>query len=253
MSLLSNHTRIPGILTSAENTWVQSSVSGGLVGILPAQATALGAPDGLTTNWPIITVTWANLPAAASFQGRICRVSNLNNALFESNGTRWKPVNGRALIGSIDTDVTMTGTTETVMFQKLFPAGALRNGDVLSLVYSIGKSGTSETTSVGIRLGAAGTTADTSLSAFGPMTTTNQSAGLWAEYSRVSATSVEKCGSGANNSAFVGPAATTLNAPVTVANMDSNAVYLSLTMAQSAAVETATLRRLRLELISSGA
>lgn len=209
---------------------------------------------GGVTFYPVADMTFSAMLALspAAFQGRVVRVTDLGRALFESNGTRWKPVNGRAVIGSIDTDATMTGTAETIMFQRLLPAGLLKNGDTLSLTYTIGKSGTAETTTVTLRLGASGTVADALLSGFGPLTASNISAGLLTEYTRVNATSVQKLGSGANNNAYGGPSTAALHAPVAVANMDTTPLYLSLTMAQSAAVETATLRRLRLELISSG-
>ena len=241
-------------LSAAEVAAIQASVSGGLVGVLPAQATALGAPDGLTTNWPIITVTWANLPAAASFQGRICRVSDLNNALFESNGTRWKPVNGRALIGSTDASATMSGTTETVLFSKALPAGLVKDNDRLIVNYTMGKSGTSESATMAMRLGTAGTIADTAIQ--GPvagLTTTSVAAGVVVQFKRVTATSTRKLGQGTQLNPMVGAGTVVVTSPVTVSSMDSNALFLSFTNVMSAAVETFTLYDFTLELVSSAA
>lgn len=202
-------------------------------------------------SYPINDFTFANLPTASSNQGRVCRVTDLNNALFESNGTRWKPVNGRAVIATLDSDWTgIAGTSEQIAFQKLIPANVIKNGDTLLIYGGYGKSGTSETTTIQIRLGTSGTTADTSILLTAPLSTTNISYGMPLEFTRVSATSIERSLSGATQNPF-GTTTSALATPVAVSSMDANTLYITVTMTQSSTVETPTARRIRIELVSS--
>jgi len=206
---------------------------------------------GGVTTYPVQNFTFSTLPAAASYSGMQARVTDLNNALFESNGTRWKPVNGMAVIASLDTDFTMTGVTETIAFQKLLPAGLLKNGDKLRIRCSIGKSGTSETTTLALRLGATGTTADTALQSFGAMATTTVSVGMLDDFKRLSATTIRKLGNGSQLTQYAGGATAATAFPVTVSNMDSTALYLSATLTQSSTVETGSMYDFSLELVAS--
>lgn len=199
---------------------------------------------------PIQNTSFAALPPAAENSGVIYRVTDAANSLWESNGTRWRPVNGRAVIKTLPTEFSMSGTTAVKAFESILPAGCVKDGDTLQLRYTLGKSGTAETCQITVRLGTAGTTADTTLSSFGPLVTTNISAGILADYKRLSAASVRKQGNGANNSAFAGQSTAAVNSPVAVSSLDSNAMYLAIWMANSAAVETSTMYDCILELVT---
>ena len=207
-------------------------------------------PDGATFQ-PVQNYTFATLPAAATNAGLTARVTDLANSLWESNGTRWRPVNGRVVLKQLATAYSMSGTTAVKAFEAVLPAGCLGNGDTLQLRYNLDKSGTAETGTITVRAGAAGTTADTTLSAFAPIVTTNISAGILADYKRLSATSLRKMGNGANNSAFAGQSTAAVPAAVAVSSMDAAATYLTIWMVMSAAVETATLHDCILELVSA--
>lgn len=236
-------TLLPALLAEAAGTAIYATDP--LTGVISFTA------GGITT-YPVQNFTFATLPAAASYQGMQSRVTDLNNALFESNGTRWKPVNNIAVIGSLDTDFAMSGVTETVAFQKLLPAGLLKNGDRLRLRCTLGKSSTVETTTFALRLGPAGTIADALLhNAFSIMATTTVSFGLFDDFRRLSATTLRKLGNGSQGTQYAGGATAATTAPVTVSNMDSTALYLSATLMQSSTAETATMYDMTLELVSS--
>jgi hypothetical protein len=214
------------------------------------QAVGLVDPvSGQTQNF-VKNYTFATLPAAAANSGVTARITDLANTLWESNGTRWRPVNGRAVIKQLATEYSMSGTAAVKAFECILPAGCVQNGDTLQFRYTLGKNGTSETCSINVRLGTTGAVTDTALSSFGPLATTNISAGIDADYKRLSATSVRKQGNGANNSAFAGQSTAAVNSPVTVSSLDAAASYLTIWMANSAAVETSTLYDCILEIVA---
>jgi hypothetical protein len=207
-----------------------------------------------TSHYIITNETFATLPAAASNQGRVCRVTDLNNALFESNGTRWKPVNGIAVIGGLDTDASTAATAETNLFQKALPIGLVQNGDRLRLRQTVGKSGTAETASWVLRMGKSGNTGDAAISSGALLATTNDAMGMLYDLKRVSATSVRKLGHGAQANQYNGTATADVAAAVsTVDSMDTNIFYLSVNWATSVGTEIITVYDLQLELVSSNA
>lgn len=222
--------------------------------VVTAQVDSLTGLIGLNANgsvfYPIQNFTFATLPSAVLNSGVTARVTDLNNSLWESNGTRWRPVNGKAVIKTLPTEFSMSGTTAVKAFESILPAGCVKDGDTLQLRYTLGKTGTAETCTINVRLGSAGTVADTALSSFGPLATTNISAGILADYKRLSATSVRKQGNGANNSAFAGQSTAAVNSPVTVASLDAAPAYLAIWMNNSAAVETSTMYDCILELVT---
>ena len=208
---------------------------------------------GGVTSYILQNYTWATLPTASSVSGMQARVTDLNNAVFESNGTRWKPVNGRAVIASVDAATSMSGITETIVFQKLIPANVIKNSDRLCIKCTFSKSGVSESTTFTVRVGKLGTIADTSLQSAIILSTTTVSAGIYDDFKRISATSLQKMGNGSQSTQYNGGSTAAVPTAVTVANLDSNPVYLTITFTQSAAAETATLHDLVLELVSSQA
>lgn len=203
----------------------------------------------------IVNSTFANLASrfpAINNSGRICRITDMNNALFESNGARYKPINAVALIGSLDTEASMTGATETIMFQKSLPAGVLQNNDRLRVYYTGSKNGVAETATYTLRLGTAGTIADPIIQTFSALATTQISTGVMQEFKRLTATTIRKLGAGSSATSFTaGGSTAAIATPVSVSNMDSNNMVLTLTMTSSAAVETVTVNDFSVEMLAS--
>lgn len=218
--------------------------------VVNSAADGMTTPGG-TTVYFITNSTFANLPPAATNSGRIYRVTDLGNCLFESNGTRWRPVNGRALIGGMDAGFSTSGTTETIVFQKALPAGCLANFDRLVMRMSTTKSASVETATFNLRLGTTGTVADTAIQNFVIATNTMLSGGFLVDFKRVDATHVKKLGNGANNSAYSGQATSLPNPSVAVSSMDATTTYLTATITMSGSSEAFALIDLSLEILAS--
>jgi hypothetical protein len=226
----------------------------------PSPVSGAGVDGSLTvagvTFYPTADMTAAAMLALSpsTYQGRVVRVTDLNKALFESNGTRWKPVNGRAVIATLDTDWTgVTGTAEQIAFQKLIQGGIIKNGDALLFSGGFGKSGTAETTTIQIRVGSTGTTADTSILTTAPLATTNVTHGMYLEFRRQSATSLQRGMNGATQNPFGASSAARGSATTLASSLDSVAQYITLTMTQSSTAETPSAWGFRVELITSAA
>jgi hypothetical protein len=220
--------------------------------ITDAYGSAVVLPNG-TFQYFIANSNFSALPPAINYAGRIFRITDLGNALFESNGTRWKPVNSISKIASLDTAFGMSGTTETIAFQKAIPAGALQNGDRLRLLVSLGKSGTSETMTYNLRMGTLGTISDTLVQGFTVLQTTSVSAGFISEFRRNSATQLQKLGNGSQTSSFNSTSTASVPPPVTISSLDASQIFITVTSTMSSTVETGTIYDVSLELLSSGA
>lgn len=215
----------------------------------------LYGPDGLI--YPIIvTSTYPNAlinyPPATN-NGRVIAMSDLNYVLFRSDGVRYKPIDRIAVIGSLDTTwVGAASTSEQISFSRLFPASLLADGDLFRVTVTAGKSNTSETFDAAFRFGTAGTVADTAIQpAFNAMVST-KSIGYVQIFRRESATTIRRLGSASNLATFSGVGhALDVNAVVTVSNMDSNPMYLTLTSKMSVGVEIPSVYSVLVELISS--
>lgn len=78
---------------------------------------------------------FASLPAAASSSGLIYRVSDINNSLWMSNGTIWKPVGGQAVLASSAAQLTVPGdTNENVLATITVPANSMSANGTLSVL-----------------------------------------------------------------------------------------------------------------------
>lgn len=109
------------------------------------------------------TFTFATLPSAPDYAGFRVFVSDIgiNGSVWYSNGTRWLPVGGRVVLYRSTTPITFSTATETLMHQMQLPAGFLRVGDNLRYTSKLSKGGTSDVLGRNMRIGLAGTTADT--------------------------------------------------------------------------------------------
>lgn len=164
-------------------------------------------------------------------------------AVQTASGNRWVPVNGIAALASVPAaSSNVTTTTEAILMQVQLPTALgvlnlLQNLDRLLISATLSKSAGTETLTTRLRVGTAGTTADTAV-----FTSTSQLAGsaraanVSYELKRMSATSILALTSPSPTTAF--------GAAVTVANLDTSAqIYVSLTgqFATNATSETARL------------
>lgn len=196
--------------------------------------------------------TWASLPAPAAYTG-IALVSDIGGGSYwVSNGTIWYPLGNRVTLYDMAAANAQLCGTEKIMAQTLIPAGLLKNRDKLRVTYTYIKSAAVETATHNFRFGLAGTIGDAGVAATTAPGAANISVGNVIEFQRASATTLQRLGNGVSGG-YNGPGTTAFPAAVTVANMDTNAIYLSLTSVSSANAETYTLVDYRVELITKGA
>lgn len=203
------------------------------------------APGGEKIPVSIGPCVFAALPTASVATGIVAKVSDVGGSggsLWVSDGARWKPLNGSLQLYTMPVRNTTSGVTEALLGQVFVPAGVLQNGDRLELKMSFSKSGTSETATIRLRIGTAGTTVDSLIASSNALVTTNISMESRLKYRRQTATSVQKLGTSAS---FTGVEGSVTNgafpAANTVPNMDTSGVYFSITGAMSSTVEVCAL------------
>lgn len=127
---------------------------------------------------------------------------------------------------------------------------ALLTNKVFRLLATFGKSGVVDNTGTfSIRLGTAGSTADTAIASAGAIGAGSKSVGFDVWNRMASATSVEKLGGGLT-AAFNGTGSSSaLNQATAVSNVTSQAVFLSLTTAMAGTTDTPQLGYIALELM----
>lgn len=195
-----------------------------------AETQSLVSGDGTTFALPV-SYTLATLPAASLYPAGVAYVSDVGAGIYlRSNGTRWLPINGRALLYEVPaTEPTSSTAAETTVVSVPLPIGLWSNGDSLQVTARVSKSGSSDTHIFIARISAGALTplgTSTGWSAWQPATT-NRFGMFMFNLKRVSATSVKPGTSGAGFSS----ASTTAPTAVTVPNMDTQQAYLQLTSA----------------------
>lgn len=115
----------------------------------------------------IQTFAWASKPASWP-TNNIVYMSDVGNSgsfwRYDVAHTRWKPLNGKVLLASVDTTSSnITNASETIPFQYQIPAAVWQTGDILRCDVFATKSGTTSAFTATIRIGSAGTTSDTSV------------------------------------------------------------------------------------------
>lgn len=226
-----------------------------LSGFGPAFAAV--APDsGKTLLGGIVSTTWANKPtSAASTQLYLMSDVGSSGTIMRYNGTRWRPLAGEAQLATLSAAVTGITNSETIVLQTLIPAGAWQTNDSILVWLATTKSGTTDTGNLSIRVGTAGTTADTAItgySAFSIMATGSQSgAGLY-EIKLASATSALKVGNAAAATHAYQSSGSSTAAVVatTITDASANALYVSIGLASSGATNTLTAQSGRIQLIT---
>lgn len=188
-----------------------------------------------------IVSTYTSLPTAAQNYRRTYFVSD-QSAAYISDGSNWLPLHDRTLddLGST-TPPTANGTSEVILRQFVIPAGCWRNFQEMWLSMTVKKSGTSENFTGRVRIGTLGTTSDTLIAQNTALGGTSDGGGILLPFKRISATSIQKLGNGSFGGSMIGGSSTDVDNAVTVANLDSNAVMVTLSALSSAASETLTL------------
>lgn len=221
----------------------------------------LGAPPGQTSDTPAMLYAARPTPSATT-AGRQIRFLDVGggtgnfgggNFLFDT-GARWKPVNGNLTLDSVDTaNSAVANTAEQNLNPNhiVVPAALIGNFDRLRLWVSMSKNGTVDTSLIQIKYGPLGTIADPVIATVSALATTNQSIGFLLEFKRLSATTIQKQGNASTDVSYNGANAGAYPGPVTVANMDTTPMFLSITSTMTVGSEICTLQDYTLELYAT--
>lgn len=196
----------------------------------------LGSP---TVTGPLALTgdTWANVSATTPAAGSLRYVTNVgaSGTYWSYRGSRWAPMNGSATLNTLANAVSGITSSETVVFQALIPAGAWQVNDVIRVWTTQTKSGTTDNGQTQIRIGTAGTTADTLIQGVNTLAAANQWGDALFNIRLASNTTVQRLspaitGLGVSNSAA--PAA------VAITDASANALYVTVTMLSGGGTNT---------------
>lgn len=197
---------------------------------------------------------WASLPAAASYAGYRARVTDggpAGGVYVVSDGTRWKPVNGTANLATLGAAVSGIANTETIVLQSLLPANFWRNNDNIRLWLATTKNGATDNMNLNVRVGTAGTTADTAVLSLGTMGATILTSGVQFDFKLASATTVQRVGQIASTvGAYSGGSTSAAPAAVTISDASANALYVSIGISSSGATNTVGAQSGQIQLIT---
>lgn len=183
---------------------------------------------------------FASKPAAASCAGFTAFFTDVGcnggGSYWFSDGVRWRGYGGHATLRVASGASATAGATAEILEQtSQLPAGLIQNGDSLIIEYGALKSNTVSTTTSSILLGATTATSETVVWTLPVPATTNAVVITKAVLTRVNATTIRR-------STILGgaPYAQTASYPsdITVANMDSTALYLGLMFSNSGSETT---------------
>jgi hypothetical protein len=209
-----------------------------------------------TLTTPAITsTTWANIGSAAT-ANKLQYVSDVGSSgsLWRSTGTRWKPVNGLAVLATLDTGLSGVANTETIAFQYLLPINALQTFDRLRFNLSLSKTGVTDSLALKVRVGTAGTTADTQVLSVSALSATARSGSMMFDFRLASATSLQQLGSSGGASITSGYSNNTSVAnvaAVAITSAAANALYVTVTIASTSTNDTVGLLDAQLMLLAT--
>lgn len=181
----------------------------------------------------VSSLTWANRPSSATASGLYLFTDvGSSGTLMRYAGSRWRPLAGQAMLASLGATVTGITNTETIFLQTLIPAGAWQTNDLIRVIFSALKSGTTDTGVFTVRVGTNGTTADTSVFASTALSAASRTYGLTKDIKLTAATSSQDI------PVYLGASSSALTAAVAITNASSNALYVSLSWASGGTTDT---------------
>lgn len=215
-------------------------------------------PAGAAAGVYFPVFTWANRPLPASlYTGSVIRVSDVGGNtstgggnLFFSNSSRWKAIGGNILLDSVDTPNTTVANTSAQNLNPnaiVIPANVIGVFDRIRVRASFSKSSTTDTSTIVFRFGTALTTADAAIATVSTLATTNQTLGVLLDFKFPSATTIQKLGNASTDASYGGANANTYPAAVTISNITTSNLYMSIWSTMTGGTETVTLQDYTLE------
>ena len=133
-------------------------------------------------------ILWAARPAASANTGLIIKISDVGfNSLFQSDGTNWRPLNGRVLLGQATGTVaaplgvlSLDGTEQVFVLSRNtpIPAGMIFPGAVISGEALFQRTGTAAAVTPRVGISSTSTAIGSTLSAISLSATTGLAARL---------------------------------------------------------------------------
>lgn len=202
--------------------------------------------------------TWSAKPAPSTVPaGSMYFASDVgeNGTLFQSNGTRWRALNGQAALKCLAAPTGNISNSETNVIQTVLPVGSWQTNDTLRIWLAGSKSGTTDAGNVTVRIGTTGTTADaaiTGLAAFALMGPTGLTASAIFDIKLISSNSAQKLGTNtANTHGYQqGSGATAAAAATAIADASTNALYVSVNVASGGSTNTVAVQSAHVQLIT---
>lgn len=181
----------------------------------------------------VSSLTWANRPSSATASGLYLFTDvGSSGTLMRYAGSRWRPLAGQAMLASLGATVTGITNTETIFLQTLIPAGAWQTNDLIRVIFSASKSGTTDTGVLTVRVGTNGTTADTSVFSSTAMSSAARTCGTVKDLKLTSATNSQEI------PFYLGGSSSALPAAVAISSASANALYVSLSWASGGTTDT---------------
>lgn len=153
---------------------------------------------------------WSARPSSGLTVGQTYRATDIGRApgtLFIWDGTRWRSLAGRYVLGESGTSIFVNSTTElaTPSIRQLMPRGLLPAGARVTLLVTVDKGNTTTAGVLRVRFGPAGSSSDPEISAAGGFTafpsSANASGNMWAQWRHDALTSMRAIGAGSNSGA----------------------------------------------------
>lgn len=219
----------------------QSNVFHSPFGLSAAEiALALGyTPVNPTSVAP--SYTWATKPASYT-AGQPIFISDIGakGSHWYWDGTIYKPVGNEVLLASLDTPSSaVDNVAEVVKHQILLPAAMLVVGDRITVRATLTKSGTTDTGSLRVRVGTAGTIADSAPYAATYLSAAQQHGGILVDFKVASATTTLVAGR--SDLGYGGATTNAAPSAFTISNI-SGALYISVGILAGGATNTVILQ-----------
>lgn len=212
----------------------------------------LKTPGSLSAT---LSGAWAARPTPIPASGTLYFATDVGafGTLLISNGVRWRALGDASTLAALGAPVTGIGAAETIVLQAQIPAGAWQTNDSILVWLTSTKSGATNPGNLSVRIGTAGTTADTpvtGLSAYAYMTAGGLAGGGLYEIKLISATSAQKMGGNLNGADSYTANGTTAAAAATVITSAAlNALWVSVSIF-GGATDTVSATSGRIQLIT---
>lgn len=185
---------------------------------------------------PSLTFAQVNALNAGSWTSRLIRATDVgvNGTILVSDGSKFNPSGGAILLLNPVPVTGIVNSSETIQAQSgLIPKKLIRAGAKIRFFVSLYKSGTADTFTLRARLGTAGGAPDTILFTNAALTSTSKAITWERVIARTSATTMLPNFDTTASTSFAA-ANTTDTSEITVSDMDSNDLYLSISLWRSA-------------------